>query len=105
MIGFLLAICWLNLLLLWIAIWGGSLVWRLLVAIGNEVLDTFCLVLEAVLLKVAIALQVVAWFLMWLDRCIISLEDMDRVTFSIWIAFVLVAGTGVIIKNASGAWE
>jgi hypothetical protein len=105
MIGFLLGRCWLNLLLLWIAIRGGHLVWALLAVLGNEILDTFCLVLEAILLKIAIMLQVFVWLVLWIDRSIMSLEDMDRVTLSIWIAFVLVAGTALIFKHALGDWD
>jgi hypothetical protein len=101
-IGTLLVIGWLNLLLLWMAIWAGYLISILLVLLGREAIDTICLVLKATLVKVITLLRGFCFFLLWIDRHIIAFEDLDRVIFSVWIAFVLAGVAGLVIKNALG---
>ena len=104
-IGTLLVIGWLNLLLLWSAIWAGYLISILLVLLGREAIDRVCLVLEAALVKIATLLQDFCFVLLWIDRRIISFEDLDRVIFSVWIIFVLAALAGPVLKNALGDWD
>ena len=98
-IGTLLVIGWLNLLLLWVAIWAGYLIFILLVLLGREAVDTGSLVLRAALVKITTLLQEFGNFVLWIDQFIISVEDFERVIFNVWVAFVLVALAGLVLKN------
>ena len=104
-IGYLILIGWLTLLLLWVALWGGYPIYTLLHRICREVLDAFCLVFEAVVRKVAHLLEAFIRLLLWIDRSIISFEEMANVSYGILGTFQLAALVGFIYENLFGDWE
>ena len=104
-IGYLILIGWLTLLLLWVALWGGYPIYTLLHRICREVPDAFCLVFEAVVRKVAHLLEAFIRLLLWIDRSIISFEEMANVSYGILGTFLLAALVGFIYENLFGDWK
>lgn len=104
-IEFLLAIGWLNLLLLWTAIWASYLISILLIALGQEVLGTFGLVLEAFTFKVARLWRALIFFLQWIGRRIIPFKNMCRFTYGLWITIVFATLVRFLYEEIMGDWE
>lgn len=99
-VGVLLAIGWLKLISSWSAIQAAYWFSMLLVAVGQEVLNKICLILDACLLEVARLLRVLWDMLLWISRCIISFEDLARVTHGLLITILFAALSRVVYQKA-----